>query len=676
MRKILVLLKNFFLVATFIQETKNKLTHLAPVRRYIGFGIVLILFSLSSALLAGDDSGINLKTLTKLAKDKDKAVAYTATAQLAAYYRREGNLNKAEKVLSKFSSPSGFDRLPAKVAIPYLRCLLENAHIKALKKDLPGALQLLNWAESRKRDYERAFSCMKYSEILLDLNETERANAYLRNVKQILAKHINESATGGAIGQGSKALDTQGSWRTLRDQANHLALEIEEVQLSKKFGATYASYVKLRRLQRIVKRSKSPRYFNEAIKLCEEIEESDPESQFAAAAGYLKAQLLLKNPTLNPKKAIKEAKNQLNKFVKSNPEGLYRGEALMLLGKISLEKEWDAKDAEKYYSQALIWFKQAREKRDAMSLYAPMSNDLKTQTKATQKPTTLNKWRRTVYHKEDPLKLYNTATSPSWYVSDKEKNCYFILGFCKYLSEKYDEASELWDKAGKLDPQILALIADNTPNVILRLKAACKQKKMIFDEKQRKEFKGRDKIMLAYAELLFGMEKFKESKKLFESLAAEGKKKLLLASSIGMAYCSQMLGGSKEGKSRVKIGQQSWGKIYKLSKGTGFEEEALRRLAAFYAASTTTKKQALHYNEIYLKKFPKGKYRNGVMMSIAMCKLSQKDVKGMFKMYRKLKRNAPDSAQVKQFNRIFKLEGLDPKTEKFHDKTLNKKFNL
>jgi len=114
---------------------------------------VVCFISLNSALFAGDDSGINLKTLTKLAKDKDKAVACTATAQLAAYYRREGDLKKAEKVLSKFSSPSGFDRLPAKVAIPYLRCLLENAHIKALKKDLPGALQLLNWAERRKRDY-------------------------------------------------------------------------------------------------------------------------------------------------------------------------------------------------------------------------------------------------------------------------------------------------------------------------------------------------------------------------------------------------------------------------------------------------------------------------------------------------------------------------------------------
>lgn len=109
--------------------------------------LVLISFvTVNATLSAADTTKLNLKTLTKLAKDRDKAIAYTATAQLAACYRREGNLKKAEKVLSKFSSPAGFNRLPARVAIPYLRCLLENAHIKALKKDLPGALRLLNWA--------------------------------------------------------------------------------------------------------------------------------------------------------------------------------------------------------------------------------------------------------------------------------------------------------------------------------------------------------------------------------------------------------------------------------------------------------------------------------------------------------------------------------------------------
>jgi tetratricopeptide (TPR) repeat protein len=639
---------------------------------------VVCFISLNSALLAGDDSGINLKTLTKLAKDKDKAVAYTATAQLAAYYRREGDLKKAEKVLSKFSSPSGFDRLPAKVAIPYLRCLLENAHIKALKKDLPGALMLLNWAESRKRDYERAFSCMKYAEILLDLNETERANAYLKNVNKILAKHINESAvSGGAIGQGSKALDTESTWRTLRDQADHFALEIEEVQLSKKFGATYASYVKLRRLQRIVKRSKSPRYFSEAIKLCDEIEESDPESQFAAAAGYLKAQLLLKNPTQDPKKAIKEAKDQLEKFIKSNPEGLYRGEALMLLGKISLEKEWDAKDAEKYYSQALNWFKQAREKRNAMSLYAPMSNDLKTQTNATQKPTTLNKWRRTVHHKEDPLRLYNTVSSPSWYTSDKEKNCFFILGFCKYLNENYKEAGELWAKASTFDPNIMKMEAANWPNALKRLKAVARYEKMAFTKEEKKLIKNkRNKIRIQTAELYYMLEDFSQMGDLFNEVindkASSNDEKAL--SYIGLGICKDMTTLYMKSSERIALAQ-CFQKAMKLTKSKEIKQDAMFRIACYMDCSSATKKYASEIMEEMLKKYPKGIYVEKIMFRQAMSVFSPKMDK-CIKIFKKMQRKFPDGNYTKALaKRIEKSEEEFKRIKTILEKSKHEKKN-
>ena len=142
----------------------------------------------------------------------------------------------------------------------------------------------------------------------------------------------------------------------------------------------------------------------------------------------------------SPKKEIKEVKGYLEKFIKQQPDGLYRGEALMLLGKISLEIEWDAKDAEKFYKQALDWFRKAREKRDALSLYAPVNDDLKTQILPTQRPTTLNQWKRIVYHDEDPLKLYNTANAPVWYIDDKEKECIYPLGFLAFAEGKYDEA--------------------------------------------------------------------------------------------------------------------------------------------------------------------------------------------------------------------------------------------
>ena len=327
--------------------------------------------------------------LSGIATDLDKAVDLRKTEQFS----------KAEQLLKKYSSPAKFDSLNPTEKIEFLRGLLELAHIRALKDDVPGSLALLNWAEGRKDPYQRAIACVKYAEILLDLDEFERASAYLKNADEIIRKRATEEESGAAIGQGGTTADTGAIWRDLKDDASALKAEIEAETLKKKFGASYGNYVKLRRLQVLLKRSRTPRYLKEAMRLADELIETDPASQFAAAAGYLKGEIRAARLKENsPKKEIKEVKDYLEKFVRQQPDGLYRGEALMLLGKISLEIEWNAKDAEKYYSQALDWFRKAREKRDAVSLYAAMNDDLKKQSAPTQKPTTLNQWKRIVYH--------------------------------------------------------------------------------------------------------------------------------------------------------------------------------------------------------------------------------------------------------------------------------------
>lgn len=258
----------------------------------------------------------------------------------AAELRRISEYSQAEKLLKKYSSPARFDTLKTTEKIEFLRGLLELAHVKALQDDVSGSLALLNWAEGRSDEYQRSIACVKYAEILLDLGEFERAQGYLKNADEIIRKRVANEDTGIAIGQGSETADTGVVWRGLRDQSDALKADIEAEAMKKKFGATYGNYVKLRRLQNLVKRSKTPRYLKEAQKVADEIIETDPASQFAAAAGYLKGEILASRLKENsPKKEIKEVKDYLNRFVKQQPDGLYRGEALMLLGKISLEIE-------------------------------------------------------------------------------------------------------------------------------------------------------------------------------------------------------------------------------------------------------------------------------------------------------------------------------------------------
>lgn len=574
----------------------------------------------------------------------------------AAELRRNSEYSQAEKLLKKYSSPARFDSLKTTEKIEFLRGLLELAHVKALQDDISGSLALLNWAEGRSDEYQRSIACVKYAEILLDLGEFERAQGYLKNADEIIRKRVANEDTGIAIGQGSETADMGAVWRGLRDQSDALKAEIEAEAMKKKFGATYGNYVKLRRLQNLVKRSGTPRYLKEAQKVADEIIETDPASQFAAAAGYLKGEILASRLKENsPKKEIKEVKDYLNRFVKQQPDGLYRGEALMLLGKISLEIEWNAKDAEKYYSLALAWFRKAREKRDALSLYAAMNDDLKKQSTPTQKPTTLNQWKRIVYHDEDPLKLYNTANAPVWYVDDKEKNCIYVLGFLAFADGKYDNAKQYWEKILSLSPDIAA-VDQRLPNVQSRLLQACRMNAMAFWPEE-KAFLKQSGLRLKFlnSEYLILIEQFDEAIKGFEKLAKTSDIRQKALAYIGMLIAVDLTGrnGSKEKAEEFCNWILQQKRLYK--------EPIYARALLFGGQLKTSRndmeKKAIPFFKRYIQQFPKGRDIRVVKYDLAKCYLKTGETAKAEALYKDLSAK-PDIYTKTLLKRINKYKNM------------------
>ena len=534
--------------------------------------------------------------------------------------RKAEQLDKAERLLKKYSFPASFDGLKSAEKIEFLQGLLELAHIRALKDDVSGSLALLNWAEGRKDPYLRTIACVKYAEILLDLGEIERASAYLKNADEIINKHVTEDDSGVAIGQGSVFADTGAAWRDLRDGACALKANIEAGVLKKKFGVSYGNYVKLRRLQVLLKRSRSPRYMKDAMRLADELIETDSASQFAAAAGYLKGEIRASRlKESSSKKEIKEIKDYLEKFVKQQPDGLYRGEALMLLGKISLEIEWNTKDSEKYYSQALAWFRKAREKRDAMSLYAAMNDDLKHQSTPTKKLTTLNQWKRIIYHDEDPLKLYNTANAPVWYIDNKEKECFYVLGFLAFAGGEYDVAKSYWEKVLSLSPDIASL-DQRLPNVQTRLLQACKINAMGFWPEEKAFLKSDNlKLRVLKNEYLILLERFDDAYKGFETLSKMADMHTRALAVLGMMISVDLSGRDGSKQQAEKLCR------WILSQKKLFKEPIYARALLFAGLLKTSRndmeKEAIPYFEQYVKQFSKGRDIRVVKYSLAKCYL-------------------------------------------------------
>ena len=255
-----------------------------------------------------------VKVREKQLKSRKVPESYTAAWRLGGHYRSKGDLKTAEKFLKEYSSPRDFERLPQAAALEKLRCILEAAHVKALQDDVNGSLSLLNWAEQRKDEFQRTVSLLKYAEILLDLGEFDRADEYRKTADQLIAKNLGSRPEGAVIGQGAKSVDKTAAWEELKTKAADLGRELEFEMLKKKYGATYALYVKLRRCQFLLKKSFIPRYRKEAFSTADEIIETDPQSQFAEAAKYLKGAILAGRLTdESDKKLIGEAEEYLEK---------------------------------------------------------------------------------------------------------------------------------------------------------------------------------------------------------------------------------------------------------------------------------------------------------------------------------------------------------------------------
>ncbi|MGB2801789.1 MAG: hypothetical protein WBD52_05675, partial [Phycisphaerae bacterium] len=176
-----------------------------------------------------------------------------------------------------------------------------------------------------------------------------------------------------------------------------------------------------------------------------EIIQKWPESIYAEASRLYAAQCLV---ALGK---IEEAKRELAAFRASDPYGLYRGEAVLEMGRIALEYDLAPQAARGCFLLLGTWLQEVQDK-------TPLNIEKLAVREAAEKVTTppakekyTDFWGNVKKNAIQPGQLVNRKTCP-WYLDDLKEQMAMYLGFLAFVEGKKDEALAWYKRILECDP--------------------------------------------------------------------------------------------------------------------------------------------------------------------------------------------------------------------------------
>ena len=235
-----------------------------------------------------------------------------------------------------------------------------------------------------------------------------------------------------------------------------------------------------------------------------------PHTVFAEAAGLYRAVCRIKLGR------SQEAERDLEGFLAAAPMGLYRGEAMWVLGDVALQERWDAKAAKKRYEQALDWCGRVRALKEGARLYAVPE-------KAAEPAKAPAAWQKMqpsgVIEREriEPGAVVNRLTAP-WYLDRLEAELRYRLGFLESLAGDWEKAMEHWRLIADLDPLLAKAQRERYFNTLRRLEGCARKRHFIGDTEENARIPDNVRPAIWWADFLFMTERFAAADALFDRL--------------------------------------------------------------------------------------------------------------------------------------------------------------
>ena len=222
---------------------------------------------------------------------------------------------------------------------------------------------------------------------------------------------------------------------------------------------------------------------------------------------------------------LRGAMRELTAFYKRDPDGLYRGEALLLLGELYLVGQWDRANAKEAYTRAAAWAASVGERQRILDTYAVPEKSAKV-SKPPERPRVLNQYGQIEEKELESGVLVNRMTA-DWYLPMLRARSEWKLGFLAAVAKKKEAARKHFDQALAQDRLLQRAVGMRAFNAYDRLETGLESGGIIGREVEMDKLSGKVRLAMSWADFQFMMENFDLAKDLYRRIqrAAREEKK-------------------------------------------------------------------------------------------------------------------------------------------------------
>ncbi len=273
------------------------------------------------------------------------------------------------------------------------------------------------------------------------------------------------------------------------------------------YGEDFVLYREAETLRRSRRRHK------EALDKYREIVERFPDGIYAEAAGLYGplCQIELGETV--------EAERGLAAFIRANKHGLYRGEALLEMGRLALERRASAQQARRAFDALASWLDEAP-KQDSFIEAFSVSDAARKLTTPPPAEKRVDFWGNIKKETIRSGQLVNRR-SCGWYLDDLREQCAAFRGFLFFVAGKKKEALECYERLLDHDAQTRRLELGGIWNNYRRLKWGVEHGYLYAYPQELRLYAGRQRLAVLLGDFYYLTERFERAGKIYDAILSD-----------------------------------------------------------------------------------------------------------------------------------------------------------